>query len=107
MLFAPVELCWQGHLNTWMNFVPSVCLLLTADSRCLLLVEILLEKSGSGFREHVCVSGSVSVVCMLVWMWAHKTVRVCVSSSVCKSVHAHISVPEGLCRMLVGTGACG
>ena len=77
LLFAPVELCWQGHLNTWMNFVPSVCLPLTADIRCLLLVEILLEKSGSGFREHVCISGSVSMVCMLVWMWAHNTVHVC------------------------------
>lgn len=98
----PVERGWQGH--TWMNFVPSVCLPLTADTRCLLLVQILLKRSDLG-------SGSMCAfleVCLWCACWygcgpTRLCMCVCVFGSVCESAHAHISVPEGLCRMLVGT----
>ena len=42
------------------------------------------------YGEHVCVSGGVC----LVWVRTHK--NLCVCARVCKSMHAHFSVPEGL-----------
>lgn len=103
----PLKAGWQGDrlavcsvesglAGSWMNFVLSVCLPLNGRILWLLPSTNLLEEEWIWVQEHVCVSGSVSVVWRWYGMWAHKTRHVCVFECVWKGVHAHISVPEGL-----------
>lgn len=73
LLLTPVWLCWS--LNTWVNFVPSLCLPLDVDTTCFISVETLLGRVSPCVRS-MCASLGVCMWC--VHGYGCRPTRLCV-----------------------------